>query len=187
MTDNETIIIGSHNTMSYLRPLHWWAWPLRAFARCQRLTLLEQLDAGARAVDIRVYLGWDGQWHFAHGAVSFHTGSGILDYINVLPCGTYVRIILERSGEVPEKAFRALCVELEQKYPGLRFFGGYSKRPWRRLYTFRAEQGGELPLYQHCSSMAGDARWYERIIPVLYHRRTGHAAPSEGINLYDFF
>lgn len=53
-TTNNGIIKGSHNTMSYLPPRHWWMRPFRAIARCQSRTLLEQLDAGAEAVDLRV-------------------------------------------------------------------------------------------------------------------------------------
>ncbi len=182
---NDNIIIGSHNTMSYLPVRHWWQRPLRVFARCQRKTLLEQLDSGVRAVDIRIYPGDKGNWHYAHGAVSFD-GPNLFELINMLPDGTIVRLILERSNEMADRAFRFLCSYLEPTYPHLTFVGGYSKRPWRKLYTFKSEQTGDAVIHQHVSSMADDARWYERILPILYHRRRGHTEPHEGINLYDF-
>ena len=182
---NDNIIIGSHNTMSYLPVRHWWQRPLRIFARCQRKTLLEQLDSGVQAVDIRIYFDSIYLWRYAHGAVSFD-GPEIHTLIGMLPHGTIVRFILERSGETAEKAFRFLCSYIEPTYPGLTFIGGYSKRPWRKLYTFKAEQTGDAVIHQPVSSMADDARWYERILPILYHRRRGHTEPHEGINLYDF-
>lgn len=182
---NDNIIIGSHNTMSYLPVRHWWMRPLRVFARCQRKSLLEQLDSGVQAVDIRVYPDSKGNWQYAHGAVSF-AGPDIPKLMECMPDGTIVRIILERSNEVADKAFCFFCISLERLYPHLTFVGGYSKRPWRKLYTFRAELSGDAVIHQPVSSMATDARWYERILPILYHRRRGHTAPQEGINLYDF-
>lgn len=35
MEQTNEAIIGSHNSMSYLRPANWWGWLLLPFARCQ--------------------------------------------------------------------------------------------------------------------------------------------------------
>lgn len=173
--------------MSYLQPRHWWMRPFRAIARCQSRTLLEQLDAGAEAVDLRVCFDRKGVAQFAHGAMTFRCPLTIEKVLDLLPSCTVVRIILERKWhDSDETQFRRLCRAIESAYPWLVFFGGYSKRPWQRLYTFKSEEKGDMPLTQHVDSMATDARWYERIIPALYHRRKGHAEPQSGINLYDF-
>lgn len=181
------IIFGSHNTMSYLPPKYWWMRPFRFLAKCQSKTLLEQLDAGAQAVDLRVCFDRRGVAFFAHGAMTFRCPLTIEKVLDRLPPYTAVRLILERERRASdERQFMRLCRAVESAYPYLVFFGGYSKRTWRRLYTFKAEENGELPLHQHVGSMAVDARWYEKIIPALYHRRKGHTRPSAGINLYDF-
>lgn len=173
--------------MSYLSPRHWWMRPFRFLAKCQSKTLLEQLEAGAEAVDLRVCFDRRGVAYFAHGAMTFRCPLTIEKALDRLPPYTAVRVILERKRHgFDEPQFRRLCRAIESVYPYLVFFGGYSKRTWQRLYTFKAEENGELPLHQHVGSMAIDARWYERIIPALYHRRKGHAMPSAGINLYDF-
>ncbi len=173
--------------MSYLPPRHWWMRPFRAIARCQSRTLLEQLDAGAEAVDLRVCFDRKGVAQFAHGAMTFRCPLTIEKVLDRLPSCTVVRLILERKRHASdERQFIRLCRAVESAYPWLVFFGGYSKRPWCRLYTFKSEEKGDMPLTQHVGSMATDARWYERIIPTLYHRRKGHAEPQSGINLYDF-
>ena len=53
MHNNNGIVIGSHNSLSYLPLKHWWQKPLRIFARCQSMTLQEQYDEGVRLFDIR--------------------------------------------------------------------------------------------------------------------------------------
>lgn len=184
---SDGIIIGSHNTMSYLPPRHWWMRPFRFLAKCQSKTLLEQLDAGAEGVDLRVCFDRRGVAYFAHGAMTFQCHVPFEKVLDRLPPYTAVRLILERERRASdERQFMRLCRAVESAYPWLVFFGGYSKRPWCRLYTFRSEDKRDMPLTQHVGSMATDARWYERIIPALYHRRKGHAMPSAGINLYDF-
>lgn len=184
---SDGIIIGSHNTMSYLPPRYWWMRPFRFLAKCQSKTLLEQLDARAEAVDLRVCFDRKGVAQFAHGAMTFQCHVPFEKVLDRLPPYTAVRLILERERRASdERQFMRLCRAVESAYPWLAFFGGYSKRPWCKLYTFKSEENGELPLHQHVGSMAIDARWYEKIIPALYHRRKGHARPSAGINLYDF-
>ena len=64
-------ILGSHNTMSYLRPKTWWGRLFRFVARCQSKTLAEQWEAGVRYFDLRV--GYDSSWNaeFRHGAMAY--------------------------------------------------------------------------------------------------------------------
>ena len=174
--------------MSYLPPRHRWMRTFRAIARCQSRTLFEQLDAGAEAIDLRVCFDIHGVAHFAHGLMTFQCPMSFEKVLDILPSCTVVRLILERKRRASdERQLIRLCRAIESAYPWLVFFGGYLKRSWRKLYRFKAEANGDLPLHQHVSSMATDARWYERIIPALYHMRKGHAEPLGGINLYDFF
>lgn len=171
--------------MSYLPPHRWWMRPLRVFARCQRLTIDEQIASGARVFDMRVF--WDGQgWRFAHGMVSFRCGEDLYSILMRLPEESAVRLILERDGE--RNRFRDLCRRLEG-WPGLTVFGGYLKPGWIPLYDFAANNRLEPRLRQWVGSMARDARWYERLIPVLYARRIRTTLPFEdhALNIYDFY
>lgn len=172
--------------MSYLPPKDWRGRLLRPFARCQSLDIEGQIAAGAKAFDLRVY--WEGfKWQFAHGAVAFVSGMDIDAVLDLLPDGSFVRIVLERECPYPS-LFQSLCARISSEHPNLTFFGGYQKRPWKKLYTFEAEEGGDLPLHQQVGSMASDARWYERFIPIAYARRKGFSKTpaGEGITLIDF-
>ena len=179
-------IIGTHNTMSYLPPKHWWQKPINfLFAQCQK-SITE--DATEQAVDIR--LVWNkkqSRWEYAHGLVTYgrYTNpSNLIAYF----IGTgvkYVRLILERDGG--EEQFQYLCLHLVRMFgEKVKFIGGYRKSDWTQLYDFGTN---DIPIHQWVGSMADDARWYERFIPRLYAKRMNRKNMEnlkEGINLFDF-
>lgn len=182
-------IIGTHNTMSYLPPKHWWQKPINwLFAQCQK-GITE--DVKEQAVDIR--LVWNKKqrrWDYAHGLVTYdrytnYTNPRILiDYF--IETGVkYVRLILERDGG--EEQFQYLCRHLSRIFGNeVAFIGGYRKSDWKQLYDFGTN---DIPIHQWVGSMADDARWYERFIPRLYARRMNRKNMEnlkEGINLFDF-
>ena len=177
-------IIGSHNTMSFLKPKHWYLKPINwMFAKCQN-----RFNAGLGCIDFRVY--WNSKkesWEFAHGLISYYTEYNISEIIESLIQGgtKYIRIILERDGG--EKNFIKLCSTLEKVYSKIIFLGGYRKSDWKHLYNFGNDN---LPIHQWVGSMAKDARWYEKLIPRLYASRMNRKNMEEnlkgGINLFDF-
>ncbi len=63
-------MIGSHNTMSYLKPTKWWMRLFNKWAKCQELTFEEQFNYGVRYFDIRLKLV-DGCWHFCHNLIDY--------------------------------------------------------------------------------------------------------------------
>ena len=181
------MMIGTHNTMSYLPPKRWWMRPLRVFARCQKRPIAEQIAAGAQVFDLRVY-NEGGHWCFAHGLVKFK-GATLYTTLDVIPDGSVVRIILERCHGDDAIKFRDLCVWLDSHFDNLTFIGGRRKRDWALLYDFKDNRDyPEYLIHQHVGSMASDARWYERIVPVLYarRRRVDIYDFAEGVHLYDF-
>lgn len=183
------VIRGSHNTMSFLKPRHWWMRPINwLFAQCQSYDYSDRL---IKCVDIRIY--WDKKvgWSFAHGLVSYefrHEYCGFFTTIDKLYIAgvRYFRITLERNGN--EEGFVKLCKHLENEYKrlGVTFLGGYRKSDWKQLYDFGTNN---IPIHQWVGSMADDARWYERFIPRLYAKRMNKhnlRNAKTGINLYDF-
>lgn len=173
--------------MSYLPPTRWWMWLLRPFARCQRKPLHAQIKSGVKVFDLRIFRDKNLRWQFAHGIVSFERAD-FWRVIAALPDGAIVRLILERSsGEDDEECFKTICMscELEKR---LTFIGGRRKKGWKLLYDFEANKTwSDDKVFQHVGSMASDARWYEKILPWAYARRTqGKHISKSGINLYDF-
>lgn len=71
-----TVIVGSHNSMSFLPPKNLWGKITKPWSKCQNLNLYEQWEKGVRMFDIRVRI-IDGVWHLVHNKVDY----GKLDVI----------------------------------------------------------------------------------------------------------
>ena len=188
-----TTIIGTHNSMTFSRPAKWYGYLMIPFARCQRLTIRGQFYAGVRCFDLRIRFRRDGTPCFAHGMMTLRGNvQGTLMIINALAyyakCPVYVRLVLEDGQclDWQEKLFRAFCKIYEEKFPLITFFQGNRKADWKRVYEFKTKP----QLAQCVSSMADDARWYERLVPWFYARRRNKKSladpPSADIALYDF-
>lgn len=192
----ENVIIGSHNTMTYLQPknfLFYLAYLL--VAKCQSKDYMYHYSKGVRAFDIRIYWG-DNNWQYAHGLINLHLKEGIFSLLRKLNNlaikdeeRIYVRIILEKIfDDFDRTKFMDFCSFIEREFMHLTFFGGNSKKGWEKLYTFNSGIGDE-DVHQWVSSMAEDARWYEKFMPWAYALRKNSenfSLAKEGINLYDF-
>lgn len=133
-------MIGSHNSMSYLPPKHWFWRLFTPFWRCQDKTIREQIKAGVKFFDIRVV--WDrklGCWQLAHGLVQFEfiddffTMGDLLAYLETHGC--LYRIVLERGSEYDEERFKS----------------------WFGFSNGAAVWQGSLP---HCTSLIIKRGWY---------------------------
>lgn len=134
------MILGSHNSMSYLPPKHWWMWPFNFMARCQSKSLKEQYDSGARVFDIRIAYDKHIKPHFRHGMMAYKGEiEPVMIFLNEKK-DCVVRIILEEYyqdfTDVQETAFIMECRRWEKKYPDIQFVCGVRKRDWTPLTTF---------------------------------------------------
>lgn len=194
---NEQIVYGSHNTMTYLPIKNWWMFPGLLIARCQNHNIEEQFKNGARVFDLRIYFNTKSmQWEFAHGLINFKSKesvSKIIQDIRQLKETTqddvYVRLILEKwTLELECQNFSRKCLHYERVCPELKFIGGNRKGDWKKLYTFKTDVPDNLN-NQWVSSMAEDARWYEKIMPFLYAlkmNKKNRLRMKEKLNLFDF-
>lgn len=162
------MILGSHNSMSYLKPRHWWCYPIRFAAKCQDKTIQEQYKAGARVFDLRVGFDKDGTPFFAHGLISFKGDVyQILDYLNSLEDKIYVRILNERDKNY--ETFIKFCIKVQLKYSHIMFIGGQNKKDWKQLFEFNHS----LSFIDKYSSWNNDTHlgtgWYlDDIFPRIY-------------------
>lgn len=92
-------MIGSHNTMTYLKPQKWWMQLINFTSRCQSKDIEAQYAAGVRYFDIRVCIG-------KHETLPSYYGHGIIRYKAeqqpilqglLLRDGAVGRIILEKG------------------------------------------------------------------------------------------
>lgn len=194
---NEQIVYGSHNTMTYLPIRNWWLFPGLLIARCQNHNIEEQFKNGARVFDLRIYFDTKSmRWEFAHGLINFKSKKSVTEIIRNIEQlkkttqdDVYVRLILEKWTSILEcHNFSSKCMFYERICPELKFIGGNRKGDWKKFYTFKTDVPDNLN-NQWVSSMAEDARWYEKAFPFLYARRMNKKNKikmKEKLNLFDF-
>lgn len=203
-TTNNKPIIGTHNSMTYLRPTHWYEYLIIPFARCQRKTLEQQFWAGARCFDLRIRFTYDGRPYFAHGLYTMRDPDKLNKYskspqhalymLSMLSVRSgekvYVRLILEDPdqrihNEVFFRNFCKMVQDEDSEFSYLVYFGGNRKGDWKQIVEFDYKPD----LMQYVSSMADDARWYEKFLPFAYawrKNRENKQNPQGDIAIYDF-
>lgn len=170
--------LGSHNSMTYLPPKHWWMWPFIPMARCQTKTIEEQYSLGSRWFDIRVRFDSDGNLLIAHGYLVFKgdeaTIQDTLLWLNERAVlekqKVMVRFIYELNKEDKsshakenEQRFVEFCERQKNEFPDITFLGGRRKYDWKELYQFGNQEPEYLDLY---SSMTWTI--LDDLLPVFY-------------------
>ena len=137
-------ILGSHNSWSYLPPLHWWMWPFKFMAKCQSKTIKEQYELGVRCFDLRVLFDKYGVVYVAHGFmkydIDFSELNENLKWLNDKG-DCYVRLIHEvrrKSQYTPNAVdyFRQFCEYVKTKYLCIYFWCGRNLYNWEFDYHF---------------------------------------------------
>ena len=128
------MILGSHNTMSYLRPSQFWLRPFRFMAQCQSKHITSQFGEGARMFDLRVVFKKDVPY-FAHGLITYEGESvdTVLETLNRWSRAEHeltgkrlvVRVILERGKDYV--TFTDFCNRIDRTYTEIQFCGFRSK------------------------------------------------------------
>lgn len=176
---------GSHNSLTGYKPMKWWGYLLRPFARCQRTTVEGQIEGGARAFDLRVR--FDGK----DGLVACH---GLIEYKADVPAvvaklenaGCCYRIILENvmggRKTAADDLDRLKAMFLDGEHPHCLYVS--DKRSWNTTHN------------PYCPERLGEQNRHGGtgcIIPRLWVRKykyykAQHAAnlDTETIHYYDF-
>lgn len=175
--------LGSHNTMTYLRPKVFWQRLLPFIGRCQSVDYKVQHSLGAVGYDLRLFWDSDGKLEYRHGFLRFPADNidEVLSYAesnNII-----VRVLLEvRSynkgliGNMDElrSRFKAYCSEIEEKYPSILFFGGQESGSGEKLYTFKTDTG-DLAIEELHSSVTSlfkshnkFLRMIDDLFPIIY-------------------
>jgi hypothetical protein len=175
--------LGSHNTMTYLRPKVFWQRLLPFVGRCQSVDYKVQHSLGAVGYDLRLFWDDDGKLEYRHGFLRFPADNidEVLSYAesnNII-----VRVLLEvRSYNKPlvsnidelRSRFKAYCSDIEKKYPSIIFFGGQESGSGEKLYTFKNETSGLVidELHSSVTSLFKSHNKFLRMIddlfPIIY-------------------
>lgn len=191
--DMEKTILGTHNTMTYLRPARWYGWLMVPFARCQRKPIERQWVEGARCFDMRVRFTRRGDAYFAHGLYECTHGVDPYDVVVELAKRAHeegtkvmVRLVLEdpKRQTHNEYYFKGFCAFVGG-FPDLVAFQGNRKGDWAQIVEFNCHPD----LRQYVGSMMDDARWWEKIMPWSYalrcNRRNRRAMEGD-VAIFDF-
>lgn len=176
---------GSHNSLTFARPVHWYHRLFSFVWKCQDSTISYQILAGVRCFDIRFapaknysslritrFEELKGLWRGAHGAVDLRIDpvEAIKEIASTCPGTPYVRLILEKGDDVAQNNFARTCSILRDAFPHIVFFGGYYKPTWEQLYTFFDDRRSALAdrsLEQYVGSMQSN---YGKVFPRLWRR-----------------
>ena len=146
--------LGSHNTMSYLKP-QWYLMPIHWILKCQSRDIVDQFDYGARWFDLSLSFTKSGKPYFSNGIFKYH-GVDVLDTLETLNSKSnpvdkvYIRLLNERDTERDKNFFKEFCSENLHKFKNLIFCGGRNKSDWESLY--KLETTLDMPLVDRYSS-----------------------------------
>lgn len=160
--------IGSHNTMTYLKPSQWWLRPFAWMGKCQSKDIRDQFICyGIRWFDLRLTFDKKNSTpYFAHGLFSYKEIDPftILNFLEAVSKAVqekvYIRLINERNSDFNKKCFTLFCKKVEEKYPNLIFIGGQNKKDWKIIYSFKNEP--DIPVIDKYSSCNHDTCEYDK-------------------------
>lgn len=193
-------MIGSHNTMTYLKPKYWIFRLFTSFWRCQKLTIDEQLDSNVKFFDLRVI--WNKKkysWEFAHGLVNLKfedTHQSVSYFINkIINSGAFFRIILEKGNKEAEEKFDK-CFYGWSYTDNCLFVG--IKKNWKVLYNKMPELfdfsfvpfNSDKPWYKQLSwkIFKTPKSWAKKhsTVRIDWTSDPNSTEKKEAITLYDF-
>lgn len=143
------MVIGSHNSWSYLKATRWWLRPFQFTARCQRVDIRRQYtDYGVRCFDLRIRFDEYGYLQVAHGRIVYDIEEWVLEkdlkWLS-MKGDCYVRVIHEIRRESEHtrwavKMFQDWCRRAVDKYTGIQFWCGRNLADWIYDYDFGEEE-----------------------------------------------
>ena len=177
------MVLGSHNSWSYLPVKQWWWRPFAFTARCQRVDIRKQYELGVRCFDLRIRSDKDGALQVAHGPFVYNIDLfGLMRHLAFLnkKGDVMVRIIHEvRTGrqytERERMLFADTCDYFINEYQDIRFWCGRNLFNWQRDYDFINDPTCE-ERYASVSKPAVIDDWW----PWVYARMFNHGIREKG-------
>lgn len=186
------MIVGSHNSWSYLPPKHWWMWPFHFMAKCQRVDIREQYEKyGVRCFDLRIrWKKWKMQ--VAHGIVEYDISEKQLkDNLAFLndKGDCFVRIIHEaRTKKQYDKSvefFKSFCYVSVSDYHNIKFWCGRNLYDWTCDYNFRYRPTCDEKYSSVCYPRIIDD-WWPWLYAVIQNKGNLAKGTKDDILLIDF-
>lgn len=201
------MLIGSHNSFTYLKPRKWWMRLFTIFAKCQSENIIKQYEAGARYFDLRVrFKNIEDNYNdivVAHGLmeynISYSNLYNILIILNLIAKTytkkIYIRLLYElpykdksKISQSKELKFIKFCYHLQNTFTNLIFCGGQRKYDWNQL-AFLKPHPYSIDLYSSRTWKIWDdwCPWlYAHFMNNKNYKKYRGANPKDGFMLMDF-
>ena len=164
------MLIGSNNSLTYLRPSNGWFKVLNRLGKCQNIDYADQYAFwGVRLFDFR--LSADKNNHivakngdFVYPLYSFYE---ILDYFNKR-ADAIVYITLDSYGDKSiERKFIEICNIIDTIYEDAMLCGGYRRFDNEKLYHFSWEHNNGMPTMIQPSEWSWKYRFVTKWFPMF--------------------
>lgn len=179
--------IGTHNSMTYLKPKKWYLYPFQFIARCQSKTIEEQFNLGIRLFDIRISYDENQIQEFRHGSMAYKGNVyQTLKWLNSQDVPIKIRLILETKYFNPrqEYLFKEDYEWFKELFKNLTFYEGRTKHDWKQIIDLPT-----LELEQPVSSMQKNV--FYKLCPWLYaklfNKKHIETLQSDKTYLFDFY
>ena len=179
------MVIGSHNSWSYLRPRKWWMRLIAFAARCQRVDIRTQyMKYGVRCFDLRIRFDENGVPILAHGIVEYSKFDELtMEDLKWLDGkgDCYVRFIHEARTQKQHhgyniRRFKDLSGVFIEWYPHIQFWCGRNLYDWQKDYDF----GNDPTCEETYGSVVPGKKWLYGWWPWLYAVTHNKAIKAKG-------
>ena len=182
------MILGSHNSLSFLKPKKWWMRLIAFTARCQEKSIIKQyFDYGVRCFDIRVRFNKKGEPIIAHSIIEYDCNiDEYLSFFNAMG-DCKVRLLHEARNkkQYHPDLFRSFCIKVESFYSNITFYHGKNLYNWETDYNFANNFSEEEVYASVCSPKLIDD-WYPRLFAKKNNKRILKNGTDKDILLIDF-
>ncbi len=188
------MIIGSHNSWSYLPPKKFWMKLIKFTAKCQSLNIKEQYKLGVRCFDLRVRFNKDKIAKIYHGIIEYNYSPielyEDLSWLNKQSDKVYIRILHEIRNKKNYtidsiNSFIDFIELVKFRFPKLIFWCGRNLYNWEKDYDF-----GEDPTCDEKYASVCSPKLIDDWIPWWFAFRNNKKIVKEGtdkdILLIDF-
>lgn len=169
------MIIGSHNSWSFLKPKKWWMRLFRWCVRCQDYDIETQYEEyGVRCFDLRINFTKQGALRVVHNKCVFDINYdelyNDLIYLNSKK-NCYIRVINDvrtKDGYTDTEVgqFKCLCRHLEAVFNNSKFWCGRNLYNWNVDYIFKCNPT--------CAERYGSVtkpKWFNGLYPRKYAKK----------------
>ena len=203
------MLIGSHNSFTYLKPRKWWMRLFTIFAKCQSENIIKQYAAGARYFDLRVrFKNAENTFDdviIAHGLMEYEYNISSIELYYILETldliaknynqKIYIRLLYElpykdksKLSQLKETKFIKFCNCLQNTFTNLIFCGGQRKYDWKQLVNLKPHPYS-IDLYSSRTWKIWDdwCPWlYAHFMNNKNYKKYKDAEPKDGFMLMDF-